>query len=156
MEARKDRYMSKFAGITIEQDPKCDTRFRITMHEDAVDKNSLFDGITMRAIDITGIHGSLEFSRRIKNAIRDRAAVMLWDTEVYRWIKEHGGRKTICHYAAQHKGDQVNVVYMQKGQPAPHIINNHYRVGISITFKERDKAMLFKMRWMDQPIALAA
>lgn len=148
--------MSKFAGVIIEQDPKDDMRFRITMHEDAVDKTAICKGVDMPTSPLTSIQGALDFARVMKRVIRDRAAELIWQTDMFAWIREHGGSVCSCRYAAKHKGDQIRTVYVQKGQPMPYIINDHFRVGLSITFYERDKAMLFKLRWMNEQQAAAA
>jgi hypothetical protein len=148
--------MSKFAGMIIEQDPKCDTRFRITLPEDAIDKTDLFEGVGLYADYFNSIKGASDFVRITKDAIKKRASAIIWDTEMCRWIKDYGGRKTVCRYAAKQKGDRMRTVFLKKGQPAPQIINDHFRVGLSVTFRDRDKAMLFKMQWMNAPLALAA
>jgi hypothetical protein len=90
--------------------------------------------------------------------VREVAAKQVRNSEALAWIEEHGGRVTTCRYATKHKGDQIRTIYLQKGQPLPSIINTHYRAGLSVSFKERDKAMLFKLKFMggEQQLARAA
>lgn len=147
--------MSKYKGIIIEQDPRCDTRFRITMPESAIDTTGLFANrqVPNFAASITGALGYVDL---MKDLLKERAADEIRRTDALDWIRQHRFSVRARRFAVEHKGDNLRTVFLQAGQATPSYVNRHWRLGLSITFKERDKAMLFKMRWMDQPVKVAA
>ena len=148
MEQHKGQHMSIYANVLIEQHRSSDQRFRISLPESALDTTGLFEGVAVRPDSFTSIEGSEHFHRLLKRRIASVAADELSNHPAFKWIQEQGGRTVVCLFAEKSKGDNVQVVRLKHGQPAPQIINRHYRAGISVTFKERDKAMLFKLRWM--------
>ncbi len=115
--------MNIYDSVLIEQDAKNDQRFRITLPEGMV--------CVFREPDTTGmIH---HFERRIqmlKRRLSNAACDVLKDLPARKWAQEHGGRSIWCRITFRPAGA------------------THYRAGLSITFKERDKAMLFKMMFV--------
>ncbi len=112
--------MTDYETILIEQDPKCDERFRITLREDEVSSYTVATN--------TGFVCDHELSvRLVKRALGQEAAKKLREHPARAWALEHGGSTTFCRITYRPKGERL------------------YRAGLSITFNERDRAALFKL-----------
>lgn len=148
MEPHKGQPMSIYANVLIEQHRSSDQRFRISLPEAALDTTGFFTGVALRPDSFTTIEGSEHYHRILKRRMASVAAKELYNHPAFHWVQEQGGRTVVCLFTEKSRGDNVRVVRLTQGQPVPQIINRHYRAGLSVTFKERDKAMLFKLRWM--------
>ncbi|MEG8030679.1 hypothetical protein QP179_03300 [Sphingomonas aurantiaca] len=116
------------ATLLIEKDPKSDTRFRITVCESILRKT------TIPAVDVR-IYDLQHIINKMKIGLAIQATNLIRPLPVHAWILAYGGRTII-----------KRTCYKPTGNP-----NADYRAGISITFKDRDKAMLFKLTWINAP-----
>lgn len=122
--------------LLIEQDPRNDMRFRITISEAIVGLTNIEGGSAM-------IHHMERVVHQMKRGVAQAAWNKLICEPPLVWVFEHGGRKIARSTCFRPTGRRTN----------------HYRAGISITFKDRDKAMLFKLTWLNrpaEPLAFAA
>lgn len=124
--------MSIYDYVAIEQDPKNDQRFRITLSEGMV--------CVFGEQETTGmIHHFERHLQRMKRHLAENACVKLKKLPARKWAEKHGGQTIFRRTTFKPAGA------------------THYRAGLSITFKERDKAMLFKMMFVGtQQEAIAA
>jgi hypothetical protein len=122
--------------LLIEQDPKNDERFRITISEAII-------GMALIKSQNVMVHHLESATRAMKRELACKAYLKLLTEPSVQWAMKHGGRKIARSTCFKPKGFRVT----------------HYRAGISITFHERDKAMLFKMMFLNrpaEPLAFAA
>jgi len=106
--------------IIIEQDPKCAMRFRITLSEQDLmsqDPEVVSGTIYQRQAQILEMKASLGMVASFITSFHP----------AYDWANEHGGRKTVRR-----------ITYRPK-------VSAYHRAGLSITFKERNRAALFKL-----------
>lgn len=125
------------ATLLIEQDSRNDMRFRITVCESQLKKT------TIPAVDVM-IYDLQNIINKMKTGLAIQAGNLICPLPVHAWVLAYGGRTII-----------KRTCYKPSGNP-----NADYRAGISITFKDRDKAMLFKLTWINAsataPLAFAA
>lgn len=115
--------MTDYKTIRIEQDPKCEERFRITLSEEEI-------GLSLITEDTRSIYGHEDTIRSLKSLLGYRARDMLIKHPAYLWAVEHGGNKNVNR-----------ITYRPKD-------TGYYRAGLSITFYERGRAALFKLSYV--------
>jgi hypothetical protein len=119
MDAAGDFTMD-YKTIRVEQDPKCVTRFRITLREDEV--------ATFNVSTTAGpIREHERVLRSVKRALGNEAVRMLASHPAREWARLHGGFTKFC-----------SITYRPTGEIM-------YRAGLSITFYDRRRAALFKL-----------